>query len=46
MAIHFGKGVNGILRNHVGDEGEALGFLGQAVNREVDLWQGALEKQG
>lgn len=32
LPIHLRVGLDGMLREHEGDEGKALGLLGQAVN--------------
>lgn len=40
LPVHLGIGLHRVLREHESDESKALGFLGQAVDGEVQLRQG------
>lgn len=40
LPIHLRVGLHGVLREHEGDKGKALGLLGQAVDGVMQLRQG------
>lgn len=40
LPVHLGVGLHGVLWEHEGDEGKALGLLGQAVDGVMQLRQG------
>ena len=40
LPVHLRVGLHGVLGEHEGDEGKALGFLGQAVDGVMQLGQG------
>ena len=46
LPVHLGIGLHSMLREHEGDEGKALGLLGQAVDGVMQLRHGTCGQEG